>query len=90
MTCLFLPPLRTREHILVEFFAPWCPACVNFLPHLEHIMEQTQVGRNTHNKETSVSNRKNSKKRKKKKNRFRKKIITKVRHKTNIGMEDQI
>jgi thiol-disulfide isomerase/thioredoxin len=34
---------RTESNLLVEFFAPWCPACVSFLPHLEHIREQTQV-----------------------------------------------
>ena len=24
---------------MVEFFAPWCPACVTFLPHLETLKE---------------------------------------------------
>ena len=27
--------IRENENVLVEFFAPWCPACVTFLPHLE-------------------------------------------------------
>ena len=29
--------LNQNEQVLVEFFAPWCPACVTFLPVLEDI-----------------------------------------------------
>merc|ERR1711997_962601 len=29
--------LNQNERVLVEFFAPWCPACVTFLPVLEDI-----------------------------------------------------
>ena len=25
--------------MMVEFFAPWCPACVTFLPHLETLKD---------------------------------------------------
>ena len=31
----WLRVIRENENVLVEFFAPWCPACVTFLPHLE-------------------------------------------------------
>ena len=29
--------LNENDAVLVEFFAPWCPACVTFLPVLEDI-----------------------------------------------------
>ena len=33
----FTNVLNQNEKVLVEFFAPWCPACVTFLPVLEDI-----------------------------------------------------
>ena len=33
----FTNVLNQNEQVLVEFFAPWCPACVTFLPVLEDI-----------------------------------------------------
>ena len=34
--------LASNENVLVEFFAPWCPACVTFLPHLEKLKKYTK------------------------------------------------
>ena len=31
--------VRENENVMVEFFAPWCPACVTFLPHLETLKD---------------------------------------------------
>ena len=31
--------MRENENVMVEFFAPWCPACVTFLPHLETLKD---------------------------------------------------
>ena len=31
--------VRENENVMVEFFAPWCPACVTFLPHLEALKD---------------------------------------------------
>ena len=28
-----------NENVMVEFFVPWCPACVTFLPHLETLKD---------------------------------------------------
>ena len=33
----FSQVLNDNEAVLIEFFAPWCPACVTFLPVLEDI-----------------------------------------------------
>lgn len=33
----FTQVLNENDVVLVEFFAPWCPACVTFLPVLEDI-----------------------------------------------------
>ena len=34
--------LRENDNVLVDFFAPWCPACVTFQPHLDRIQEATK------------------------------------------------
>jgi len=34
--------LRKHPNVLVEFFAPWCPACVNFNPQLERLQAATK------------------------------------------------
>merc|ERR1711971_22381 len=34
--------LRKYPNVLVEFFAPWCPACVNFSPQLERLQAATK------------------------------------------------
>lgn len=34
--------LREQENVMVEFFAPWCPACVTFLPELEKLAETSR------------------------------------------------
>jgi len=34
--------LRKNPNVLVEFFAPWCPACVNFNPQLEVVQKATK------------------------------------------------
>eukprot|EP00092_Neocalanus_flemingeri_P018180 GFUD01019677.1.p1 GENE.GFUD01019677.1~~GFUD01019677.1.p1 ORF type:complete len:402 (+),score=99.99 GFUD01019677.1:157-1206(+) len=33
--------LADNENVLIEFFAPWCPACVTFLPELEKLSAST-------------------------------------------------
>merc|ERR1712168_118434 len=33
----FKSVMANNEKVLVEFFAPWCPACVTFLPELEKV-----------------------------------------------------
>ena len=33
----FTKVLSENDQVLIEFFAPWCPACVTFLPVLEDI-----------------------------------------------------
>jgi len=38
----FKSVLASNEKVLVEFFAPWCPACVTFLPELEKVEEKTR------------------------------------------------
>lgn len=37
-----LSPTQTSP-VLVEFFTPWCPACVNFFPHLEIINREAKA-----------------------------------------------
>jgi len=37
----FKSVLAANEKVLVEFFAPWCPACVTFLPELEKLSART-------------------------------------------------
>ena len=32
--------MNSEDTVLVEFFAPWCPACVTFLPELEKLQEE--------------------------------------------------
>ena len=34
--------LENSDNVLVEFFAPWCPACVTFLPQLEKLERATR------------------------------------------------
>jgi len=38
----FKSVLANNEKVLVEFFAPWCPACVTFLPELEKLSANTR------------------------------------------------
>jgi len=37
----FQSVLKNNDKVLIEFFAPWCPACVTFLPELEKLAART-------------------------------------------------
>ena len=32
--------MRTTDTVILEFFAPWCPACVTFKPEFEKLQEK--------------------------------------------------
>ena len=32
--------MAKEDKVIVEFFAPWCPACVTFLPELEKLKKE--------------------------------------------------
>jgi len=36
----FQEVMRTTDTVILEFFAPWCPACVTFKPEFEKLQEK--------------------------------------------------
>ena len=35
--------MREEEIVLLEFFAPWCPACITFMPELVKLQENVDI-----------------------------------------------
>ena len=40
---LFCSVMREEEIVLLEFFAPWCPACITFMPELVKLQENVDI-----------------------------------------------